>query len=431
MPGETTTRVTYSSDSTPTPQRFELFETVTADLPLSVQRLLARNPLARDLWWAAAACFAVDRGLKRPSARAWRQGKEWTRHIEIEIPVHKPEWWSGQAPLVQKILNWLTADDWSVRFVQDPTPPVRHALPIFDPTERIALFSGGLDSVSGLIDDLSTSSDSFRLVSVATNTRMRSVQKKVFTEVESLARNRITESSFLLQARIPYFEDTARTRGFVFLASGVITAIAENTNELRLYENGPGALNLALSRAQVGAQNARAVHPKTLRYMEQLARAITDDDDFRIVNRTFKLTKAEMIRRVPRCYDDALTASVSCDTGFSHHQGGGAAAHCGGCTSCVLRRQALAAANRDVRTPSRDVPKRKEEHLKLMTWQVARLRHVLRDGLDWERMVREFPDIVCDPESFLPGRREVLLSLFKEYAGEWDLPSVVQEFAEE
>lgn len=125
--------------------------------------------------------------------------------------------------------------------------------------------------------------------------------------------------------------------------------------------------------------------------MEQLARAITDDDDFKIVNRTFGLTKSQMVKQVPGDYDEALAPSVSCDTGFSHHEGGEAPTHCGGCTSCVLRRQALAAAERNIPTPARGVPQRKEEHLKLMAWQVARLHHVLRDGFDWTRMVREFP----------------------------------------
>ena len=66
-----------------------------------------------------------------------------------------------------------------------------------------------------------------------------------------------------------------------------------------------------------------------------------------------------------------------------------------------------------------------------MTWQIARLHHALRNGFDWARMVREFPDIVCDPDSFVPERREVLVGLFKDYAEEWDLPSVIAEFTDD
>ncbi len=60
-------------------------------------------------------------------------------------------------------------------------------------------------------------------------------------------------------------------------------------------------------------------------------------------------------------------------------------------------------------------------------WQAARLNHVLREGLSWKRMVQEFPDLVCDPDSFLPQRREALLDLFQEYAKEWDLDAVTAE----
>lgn len=422
-------KVTYSSHLAPRPQRFDLFEEVAADLPKNVRGLLGRNRLARDLWWIAAACFAVDRSLKRPDARAWRQGREWVRRIRAEIPVQEPDWWSRHTHLVQNLLNWLTADDWSLSFTGDPRPPIQDQRSLFPLVDRVALFSGGLDSVCGLINDLEQTDESFRLVSVATNSRMRSVQSEVLTEVRELSHRPLQESSFLLQARLPYHEDTARTRGFVFLTSGVVTALSEGVSELRLYENGPGALNLALTQGQVGAQNARAVHPKTLRYMERLARAVTAEPGFRIENRSFTLTKAQMVKQVPNTYDGALAASVSCDTGFSHHQGGGAPAHCGGCTSCVLRRQALAAAGRNLPAPHRKAPQRKRDHHRLMLWQVARLHHVLREGLCWERMVQEFPDLVCDPDSFLPNRREVLLDLFQGYAEEWNLEQVAAELA--
>ncbi|MER6626081.1 7-cyano-7-deazaguanine synthase [Streptomyces sp. NPDC000931] len=259
---------------------------------------------------------------------------------------------------------------------------------------------------------------------------MESLQKRIYDSLHRTESRLRSWSSFRLQVRQADRESTARSRGFVFLTAGVLSAVARGTNSLRLYENGPGAMNLALSRGQVGAQAARAVHPKTLRFMESLARAVTGDDRFRIENRAFQRTKAQMVERVPARYDEALAASVSCDTGFSHH-GRDAPAHCGECTSCVLRRQALAAAGRNLPTPARKAPQRKADHRKLMAWQVARLRHVLRDGLDWTRMVREFPDIVCDPGSFLPERREVLLRLFSEYAKEWDLSSVTKEFTTE
>lgn len=429
MYGESTT-VAFSSGLEPQARSFDLATDVTADIPENVRRLLARNPLLADLWATAVTCFAVDQSLKRPPARAWRQGKEWVRHIRVEVPVRNPRWWTEHIHLVEKLLAWLTADHWSLRFHQDPRPQSAGAEPLITPERIVALFSGGLDSVCGVIQDAGTRKGPFRLVSVSTNSRMKNLQQWVVDELNA-SRPVFGFSSFRLHLHVPTRESTARTRGFVFLTAGVATAIAEGLRELRLYENGPGALNLALSHGQVGTQAARAVHPKTLRYMEELASAVLGGDRFTIVNPCFAMTKAEMVAGVPEGYDPVLEATISCDTGFSHHGGprGASHPHCGGCTSCVLRRQALAAAESSVTTPLRGTPQRKAEHRDLMAWQVARLRHAMREGLSWKRMVREFPDLVCDPESFRAERREELLNLFSRYAAEWDLPAVTAEFA--
>ena len=280
-----------------------------------------------------------------------------------------------------------------------------------------------------MIQEAKTGKGPFRLVSVSTNSRMKNLQQRVIDQMNA-SRPVFGFSSFRLQLHVPTRESTARTRGFVFLTAGVATAIAEGLRELRLYENGPGALNLALSHGQVGAQAARAVHPKTLVYMEALASAVLGGDHFAIVNPCFAMTKAEMVTKAFDGYKPVLKATISCDTGFSHHGSpqGVSHPHCGGCTSCVLRRQALAAAGAGITTPLRGTPQRKAEHRDLMAWQVARLRHAMREGLSWKRMVREFPDLVCDPGSFLPERRGELLKLFSRYAAEWDLPAVAAEF---
>ena len=432
MSGVPTTKVIYSFDLEQSPRYFDQSIAIHKTIPDLIIDHLDEHHLAADLWEIAAATFAVDRNLKRPALNEWHKGQEWHRSIEATIPVQNPAWWSQRSSDVENLLNWLTSDTWRLEFTQGKA--IASTMSLLSNQDlgfegRTALFSGGLDSVCGVIDDLESSNDPLHAVSVSTNNRMESRQKHIFETLQRFNPRLRSWLPFKLQVRMDNTEDTARSRGFVFLTAGVLSAIARGTNTLRLYENGPGALNLALSRGQVGAQAAKAVHPKTLRYMERLARAVTDDPTFRIENRAFRLTKAQMVQRVPDRYDEALAASVSCDTGFSHHQSGDAAAHCGGCTSCVLRRQALAAAGRNISTPTRKAPLRKRDHQRLMTWQVARLNHVLREGLSWERMVREFPDLVCDPESFLPDRREVLLDLFQEYAKEWDLNAVTAELA--
>lgn len=432
MAGATTT-VRYSSDLEPDPREFDQQDAVSKTVPELIVDFLDTDRLAADLWTIATTVHAVDRNLRRPDRRAWRRGREWRRGIRARIPVQNPGWWSAHGSDLESLLNWLTADTWRLNFTRGraitstPTLYTNEELGLRGPS---VLFSGGLDSVCGVVNELMASEVPLNAVSVSTNTRMESRQASIYRGLRRLEPRLRTWFTFRLQVHLPNPEDTARSRGLVFLTAGVLSAIARGTNALWLYENGPGALNLALTRGQVGAQAARAVHPKTLQGMERLARAVSSDAGFRIENRAFDRTKAQMVQEVPPgdAFDQVLADTISCDTGFSHHSAG--APHCGGCTSCILRRQALAAAGRNVPTPTRGAPGHKEDHRKLMSWQVARMRHALRKGPSWAHMVREFPDLVCDPDSFRPEHRSDLLRLFDTYATEWELEEVIRGFTE-
>lgn len=59
-----------------------------------------------------------------------------------------------------KAINFLTGDNWDIHFIQadsysyNPTKKVKEYDPQF--FEKVALFSGGLDSLIGFIDEAST-----------------------------------------------------------------------------------------------------------------------------------------------------------------------------------------------------------------------------------------------------------------------------------
>ena len=59
-------------------------------------------------------------------------------------------------------------------------------------------------------------------------------------------------------------EKGQRTRALVFLAMGVVTTLQAQTDTLSIFENGIGALNLPLNATQLGTDNYRGVHPRTL-----------------------------------------------------------------------------------------------------------------------------------------------------------------------
>src|SRR5207302_15935 len=65
-------------------------------------------------------------------------------------------------------------------------------------------------------------------------------------------------------------EPTRRTRGFLFLAMGAAAVVGAGVNELFVYENGVGAINLPYERVPIGVPNSRAVHPLTLLQFSRL-----------------------------------------------------------------------------------------------------------------------------------------------------------------
>ena len=136
-------------------------------------------------------------------------------------------------------------------------------------------------------------------------------------------------------------EPSRRTRGFLFLVFGGVTALMAKSSALYLYENGIGAMNLPYDRSQIGTDNARTAHPRVLREVGELLSLVTDRP-FSVQNRCIYKTKAEMLQHpaITRV-GEAIRLTFSCD-GFPVRTK--ARAQCGFCTSCLLRRYSLEVA---------------------------------------------------------------------------------------
>ncbi|MGW8439243.1 hypothetical protein ACWGKS_29230 [Nocardiopsis sp. NPDC055879] len=174
MSGVPTTKVTYFSDLEPSPRYFDQSIAIHKTIPDLIIDHLDEHHLAADLWEIASATFAVDRNLKRPALNKWHKGQEWHRSIETTIPVQNPAWWSQHSSDVENLLNWLTSDTWRLEFAQGKA--IASTMSLLSNQDigfegRTALFSGGLDSVCGVIEDLESSSDPLHAVSVSTNNR--------------------------------------------------------------------------------------------------------------------------------------------------------------------------------------------------------------------------------------------------------------------
>ena len=375
---------------------------------------------AADLLEIAAMAYAADRLVSRPSDRKGSDGSGWGRQLWLEIPVRKPDMWNSVAEQLASVLHWLTDDEWTVEFSQlvDGAGPLdtRQGF-LFDTvpdSSSLALFSGGLDSALGLAHDLRTSGAV--LVSVYTNNRMKAAQRRIVRAVDTGAGSSCVHLQYRVSLAEPERENSQRTRGLLFLAAGIATAWTLGQDQLRVFENGIGAINLPYLRSQEGPQATRSMHPRTLRMVEGLASAISGRP-FRIVTPHLHLTKAEVVRAVPDVDAAVIAAAVSCDTAFAMRVPG--PVQCGTCTSCLLRRQALIAGGRsdgDELSPCRSRSPVGAAPLAAMTWQLERLRDCLNAADPWQGIVSEFPPII-DVERTSPAH---LVRLYGAYVREWE-----------
>lgn len=377
-------------------------------------------PVAADLLEIAAMAYAADRLVPRPSERECSDGSGWGRQLWLQVPVRTPSLWNSVTEQLTGLLGWLTDDVWTIEFCQ-----LAHGAGPLDNRQGFlfntvpgglpcALFSGGLDSALGLAQDL-RSSDAI-VVSVHTNNRMKAAQRQVVRALDGGVSTACVQLQYRVSLREPERENSQRTRGLLFLATGIATAWALGQDRLRVYENGVGAINLPYLRSQEGSQAARSMHPRTLRMAEDLASAVSGRS-FQVEAPYLLLTKAEAVRAVPEMKAAVIAAAVSCDTAFAARVPG--PAQCGICTSCLLRRQALIAGGRsdaDGLTHYRTRLPAGTSSLAAMTWQLERLRDCLNKPDPWQGIVSEFPPIM-DVECVAPAQ---LTRLYGAYVRDWE-----------
>jgi 7-cyano-7-deazaguanine synthase in queuosine biosynthesis len=388
---------------------------------------LARElpPIAADLMEIAATVFIVDRQVPRPGRRDLDTGSTWAREMQVEMPVRLPEVWNEHADRLADLLAWLTDDNWELTF----TPRIGKLGPLdtsqgflFDTIPAGAapvLFSGGLDSGVGLATFL-VDADAVA-VSVDTNNWMQHVQQKVLRELDAVSGHACVPVRYRVSARGQKHaaENSQRSRGLLFLAAGIATAWTLRHDRLQVFENGIGAINLPYVRSQLGSQAAKAMHPRTLHMAQSLASSVSGRP-FRIEAPGMTSTKAQLIRKAPPGTDQALAATVSCDTGFSAR----VPRHlpCGTCTSCILRRQALHAAGKaylDAGVAYRVSSLERSFQLQAMRWQETRLADCLRQPDPWNALILEFPEVL-DTTPLTPTE---VVGLYRSYVHEWeDLP---------
>lgn len=401
------------------------------DYNLPFKHFQATPSLLADLIDIAAAVHFADRLSKNDN--------DMPRRIQIRLPIRQPE--ILDRPLIhqklQKLLYWFTEDEWSFEFMpytkSGRSSEMTSCLPFPQETmypTHVVLWSGGLDAFAGLYQRLqSEQTTRYVLFGTGGNDQISHVQRCAAAGIGNLFPNRTKLVQLPLRlsgsSKIKK-SSSARSRGFVFMLLGAVCACQEGQTTLYIYENGVGAINLPFRASEVGLDHSRSVHPLSLYYMGELLSSILGRP-FSFQNPFLFQTKAQMCRE-PLFIDAGevvFTSTISCDSRHRKRP-----IQCGYCSSCLLRRQAIAAQGIADETPYQitDALQGKQKrsydtHYYAMLAQVQTIRELLAAADPWERMSQQYSSLEGIVEKLSEQEFDVkdqILHLYQNYVHEWD-----------
>ena len=301
-----------------------------------------------DVLVLATHVHAADTRISRTS----ESQDGWTREIRLVVPVSDPDRWAAATPTFVRLLNFLTGDRWTLNFRLRPSPfttvgiprPARVAAPPFN---DLVLFSGGLDSLIGVINTLESGRNPL-LISHAGEGATSDAQYTIFRMLKSHYRGNALDRlrlwmqfpSSLVSSSAK--ENTTRGRSFLFFALGIFAGSGfDREFTLKVPENGLIAINVPLDPLRLGALSTRTTHPFYIaRWNDSLT---TLGVNIRIENPYWNKTKGEM---VSSCANGALLRkltpfSLSCASPVKGRWQGLGTQHCGYCLPCLIRRASL------------------------------------------------------------------------------------------
>ena len=315
---------------------------------------------AADLLLMAATIYGVDKLIARNAS-----DDAWTRDLKVRVPVADPARWSAARPAFESCVCFLTGDEWTFEFMPRkgslarPSPKSRTAQRDLADIDAISLFSGGLDSLIGVIDWLEKSPGKLLLLGHHDGdvTGPLSDQRELSAPVASAYPGRVESLLVRVGVSPPGDEISFRSRSLLFLGLALhVAAAARPGIPVLIPENGNIALNVPLTPSRQGSCSTRTAHPHYLTLLREVLARLGIATEIR--NPLQAKTKGEC---VTECRNQDLlksiyARSVSCaKRGHKKNWVHRDARQCGRCMPCLYRRAALHAAAWDTEQYGADV----------------------------------------------------------------------------
>jgi len=311
-----------------------------------------------DLVEIAAYVYCADQVVTRGGEGVLAAGRAWRRRFAFHIPVRRPEIWSSHPVLqaLKRTLNFLSDDEYEFRFEQRTAlTSLQDYLSFGDQAsgtkdiEQVLLFSGGLDSLAGAVQEAVVDKRRVALVSHRSNPKISSRQKQLVEKLHASCKYRPLHVPVWVHRQGPASREyTQRSRSFLYASLAFAVARVLHLDRIRFYENGILSLNLPISEQAVGARATRTTHPQVLNGFAELFSLLLEEDFF-VENPFLWRTRAETVNLIGDAdCGDLIQYSVSC---MHTHEQTTAQPHCGRCSQCVGRRFATLASKYADRDP--------------------------------------------------------------------------------
>lgn len=322
---------------------------VNIQLPDFVGSVYHLPDRVKDLLEIAAYIYAADRKTHRGALDAVEY-QRWDRSFHFVFPVRDfPFWCRDDVQIfLSDALQFMSGDkSYEFTFQQ-----MGAELPmgLFDQGEftltpdrltSIILFSGGLDSLSGVVDRLKNTNENICLMSHQSG-QPESVrtQKKLIEALNQKYGKRCSHFKFfcnLIGERA--VEETQRTRSFLYSSIAFALAGAYSQDCFYFYENGITSVNFSKRQDLINARASRTTHPKTLGLLEKFFSLFSSSNSIKIHHPYLFKTKTDVVRILVNLGErDLISSSVSCSKTFQNTTQN---SHCGQCSQCVDRRFAM------------------------------------------------------------------------------------------
>ena len=298
----------------------------------------------------------------------------WCRNIELhDVPVVNADLFNQHCEKFNTALSYLTGDNWLVTFSQMPQkvymPPIEHHYNARE-YEYVSLFSGGLDSLIGFIDEVSDLQEDKKvlLVSHYDMGKESMDQERIFN---ACAVNGFFQGKYTsVKARVGIkncmkdrnlkYENTFRSRSFLFFAMGLYCAQSTSPmQEVIVPENGTISINIPLCKSRRSSCSTRTTHPVSMKLIMRALESVGIHSP--LVNPYRFKSKADMM--IDCAQDETkkhileVLSPLSCSCAKRSHNRwwdkDGAYIHehhinhCGMCMPCIYRRVAMNAIGLD------------------------------------------------------------------------------------